>query len=89
MRYRVDFFKEGGKWYTDEEIIIPPSLISQADEFNTNGEWGKAIYEIRRFVIDTLTRGLRSYKGMHAVVTVPEDDDYLAYPLMIPASERR
>lgn len=89
MKYRVDFFKEDGKWYTGEEIIIPPSLIRQADEFNTNGEWGKAIYEIRKFAIDTLTQGLRSYKGMHAVVTVPEGDDYLAYPLLVPASERR
>lgn len=89
MIYRVDFFKEGGKWYTDEEIIIPPSLIRQADEFNSNKEWGRASYEIRKFVKDTLIHGLQHYKGMHAVVTVPEDDDYLVYPLMIPASERR
>lgn len=89
MKYRVDFFKEGGKWYTDEEIILPDSLVRQADEFNANEEWGKAIYEIRKLVTDQLIYGFQGYKGMHAVVTVPEDDDYLAYPLMIPASERR
>lgn len=89
MIYRVDFFKEGGKWYTDEEIILPQELVRKADEYNSNEDWGKAIFETRQWVEWTLTKGLSSYRGMHAVVTVPEDDDYLAYPLMIPASEQR
>lgn len=88
MKYRVDFFKEGGKWYTDEEIELPDSLIREANEHIANEDWGKAIFETRVWVIEHLIFDC-SYKGMHAVVTVPEEDDYLAYPLMIPASERR
>lgn len=89
MKYRVDFFKEGGKWYTGEEIILPQELVQKVDNYIAQNEWGDAIYEIRCWVEWTLTKGMCHYKGMHAVVTVPEGDDYLAYPMMVPASERR
>lgn len=87
MNYRVDFFKEGGKWYTAEEMELPDSLVREANEYISTEDWGKAIFVTRAWVINHLIVDC-SYKGMHAVVTVPEGDDYLAYPLMIPASER-
>lgn len=89
MKYRVDFFKESGKWYANEEVILPKALVKQADEYNANKDWGKAIYDIRNWVHYTLTKGLQHYKGMHAVVQVPEDDDYMAYPMLITADQRK
>lgn len=88
MKYRVDFFKASGKWYTGEEIELPQELIQKADEAIGNEDWGKAIYDTRQWVANHIKYDL-NFEEMHAVVIPPEGDDYLAYPLMIPASERR
>lgn len=88
MKYRVDFFKEGGKWYTSEALELPDSLVREANEHIGKEDWGKAIFKTRAWVINHLMVD-RSYSGMHAVIVPPEGDDYVAYPLMILASERR
>lgn len=88
MKYTVNFFKASSEWHTDEEVILPKELVKLADEANAKGYWGKSICDVRKWMTDYLTKGDTPYKGMYAVVTVPEEDDYLAYPLMIPASER-
>lgn len=88
MKYRVDFFKESGKWYTDEEIVLPEELVRKADEYISNEEWGKAIYETRQWVANHIKYDL-NFEEMHAVVIPQEGDDYVAYPMMIPTSDRR
>lgn len=88
MKYRVDFFKESGKWYTDETIVLPEEIVRKADEYISTEEWGKAIYETRQWVFNHVVYAM-GYNEMHAVVMPPEGDDYLAYPMMIRARERR
>lgn len=88
MKYRVDFFKASGKWYTSEEIELPQELIQKADEAIGNEDWGKAIYDTRQWVANHIKYYL-NFEEMHAVVIPPEGDDYIAYPMMIPTSDRR
>jgi hypothetical protein len=88
MKYRVDFFKASGKWYTGEEVVLPEELVRKADEYISKEEWGKAIYETRQWVANHIKYDL-NFEEMHAVVIPPEGDDYIAYPMMIPTSDRR
>lgn len=89
MKYRVDFFKESGKWYTEEEVALPKGLVKLADEYTANKDWGKAIYEVREWMTNYLTKGDTPYNGMHAIIHVPEGDDYMAYPMLITADRRK
>lgn len=89
MKYRVDFFKESGKWYDSIEVELSVGLVQQAKDYIADDEWGKAIYDVRNWMIYYLTKGEKPYSGMHAVVQVPEGDDYMAYPMLITADQRK